>query len=201
MGQKKKDYIPTDRAALIDWLTKLAAKVKSNIGSYGLTDIMYADLKKMAEDLVNGSIRLENLIDEKRTQVKIMQAYQKEAVNGSRQIAQLIKANPAYTDAVGKDFDIIGAERDIDIDTSKPVLEEKKVPHGWELSFGLESYFSGVNIYRKRPEQDKFHYLATDTRSPYVDNQEMVNGTQYYAYFILGDTEVGQKSKIVTIDV
>ena len=201
MGQKKKDYIPKSRAELIDWLTKLSAKVKENIGSYGITDKMNTDLKKMAEDLVNGSVRLEKLIDENRKQVKIVQSYQKIAINGSRQLAQIIKNDPAYTDAVGKDFDIIGAEREIDVDTSKPMLQAKKVPHGWEFSFGLESYFSGVNIYRKRPDQDKFHYLATDTRSPYVDNQEMENGTKYYAYFILGDTEVGQESDIVTIQV
>ena len=97
--------------------------------------------------------------------------------------------------------DIIGAEIHHDTDDAKPVLKAKKVPHGWEFSFGLNGYFNGVNIYRKRPAEDMFSYLATDTRSPYVDNQEMENGTQYYAYFILGDTEVGQQSDIIKVGV
>jgi hypothetical protein len=196
-----KNFIPTDKFKLQTWMSKLSKKVAGNIGNFGITDKYDKDLKKLTEDLVNDTVREQELIDEKRKQVKISQANRKKAVDACRRLAQIIKADPAYTDAVGKDFDIIGAEREIDVDTSKPVLKAKKVPHGWEFSFGLESYFSGVNIYRKHPDQDKFHYLASDTRSPYVDNQEMVNGTKYYAYYILGDTEVGQQSDIVTIDV
>lgn len=82
-----------------------------------------------------------------------------------------------------------------------PVLIAKKVPHGWEFSFGLNGYFTGVNIYRKYPGNEKFSYLATDTRSPYIDNQEMENSTQYCAYFILGDTEMGRQSDVVAIEV
>jgi hypothetical protein len=196
-----KNFIPTDKFKLQTWMSKLSKKVAGNIGNFGITDKYDKDLKKLTEDLVNDTVREQELIDEKRKQVKISQANRKKAVDACRRLAQIIKADPAYTDAVGKDFDIIGAEREIDVDTSKPVLKAKKVPHGWEFSFGLESYFSGVNIYRKHPDQDKFHYLASDTRSPYVDNQEMVNGTKYYAYYILGDTEVGQQSDIVTIEV
>ncbi len=67
--------------------------------------------------------------------------------------------------------------------------------------FGLENYFYGVNIYRQRPDETDFSYLATDTHSPYVDNEPMVNGTQYCAYFIIGDTEVGKRSAIVKISI
>jgi hypothetical protein len=196
-----KSYIPTGKYEFEKWMLDFVDTTKENVGSFGITKESSADIKKLVDDLVNCNNREKRLIDEKRKQVKLSQAVLKSAQDACRKQAQIIKANPAYTDAVGKDFDIIGAEVHVDTDTATPILKAKKVPHGWEFSFGLNSYFSGVNIYRKRPDQDKFHYLASDTRSPYVDNQDMVNGTQYYAYFILGDTEVGQKSNIVTIDV
>lgn len=58
--------------------------------------------------------------------------------------------------------------------------------------YQLEAWAKQFNIVGAEIHHD------TDTRSPYVDNQQMENGTQYYAYFILGDTEVGQQSDVGT---
>lgn len=81
------------------------------------------------------------------------------------------------------------------------MINIRAVPSGWELRFNLLDYFLGVNIYRKRPDEANFRFLATDTRSPYIDTDPMIPGTQYYACYIEGDEEVGLKSSIITIDV
>nr|WP_321485230.1 hypothetical protein [uncultured Draconibacterium sp.] len=201
MGKNSKDYIPSDKYQLEAWATQFATTVFNNVGNYGISQEQ-ADAITSASRVYSGDLVTEKqLVDQKNQQVKLTQTDRKTLVKLSRNMAQFIKNNPDYTDKVGKEFDIIGAEVHHDTDNAQPVLKAKKVPHGWEFSFGLEGYYSGVNIYRKRPGEENFSYLATDTRSPYVDNQQMENGTQYYAYFILGDTEVGQQSDVVTVGV
>ncbi len=49
--------------------------------------------------------------------------------------------------------------------------------------------------------KNKAGFLARDTSSPYIDTAPIENGTQYYAYFVLGDTETGQRSDTVTVSV
>ncbi len=200
MGRRS-DYMPRDKYEVENWSEEFHEAASEKVNHYGINE---EELKNLLAFLTIYSADLKaekKLVDQKRTQVKKTQTDRKKLVDCCRSMAQLIKASSDYTEEVGKEFDIIGAERQIDIDKAKPVLDAQKVPHGWEFSFGLDSYFNGVNIYRKRPIEQDFTYLATDTHSPYVDNEPMVNGTQYFAYYIIGDTEVGQQSDVVTIKV
>lgn len=201
MGKSSKDYIPADKYQLEAWAKQFAATLGNNVGNYGISQEQADEINSAAQDYSGDLVTERQLVDQKRQQVKKTQADRMVLVKLDRNMAQVIKTNPGYTDKVGKEFDIIGAEIHHNTDDAKPVIKAKKVPHGWEFSFGLNGYFNGVNIYRKRPAEEKFSYLATDTRSPYVDNQEMENGTQYLAWFILGDTEVGQQSDIIKVGV
>ena len=116
-------------------------------------------------------------------------------------IQKKIKANDAYTDAIGDDLGIIGEEISIDPATAKPILTPSKVPQGWRLGFNLHGFFDGVNIYRKLPAQPAFIKLAYDSSSPYIDTDAIQNGTQYYAYYVIKDVETGQQSDITIIQV
>ena len=195
------DYIPRDKYEFENWAEEFFSVATRNVGKLGITEKLVKDLENQVVSYGGDLKNEKKLIDQKRQQVSKTQIDRKELEKCSRDLAQMIKNNPEYTPQVGKEFDIVGAEKQVDTDNAKPTLQAKKVPHGWEFKFGLNSYFSGVNIYRKRPIEEKFTFLATDTRSPYVDNEEMVNGTQYCAYFILGDTEIGQQSDEVSIRV
>jgi len=201
MAQKRKDYIPTDKYELEKWATQFVIALQPYLKEFGISEGQYSVIQQASGSYASDLVTERQLIDKKRKQVKTTQADRKELEKQSRSIAQIIKNSPSYTEAIGKDLDIIGTEVQINTNTAKPVLTAKKVPHGWEFSFGLNGYFNGVNIYRKHPGDDQFSYIATDTRSPYVDNSPAENGTRYYAYFILGDTEVGQQSDVITIEV
>lgn len=195
------DYIPSDKYELDAWTKQFATTVTNNVGTYGITQEQADDINSAAQDYSGDLVSERQLIDQKRRQVTKTREDRKQLVTLCRGMAQFIKSNPGYTDQTGKEFDITGAEVNHNLDKAQPVLKAKKTAQGWEFSFGLEGYFTGVNIYRKHPGDENFSYLATDTRSPYVDMQEMENGTQYYAYFILGDTEVGLQSDVVTVGV
>jgi hypothetical protein len=199
--KKSEDYIPSNKLKFVAWLKNFVKKVKKHVNHYGINQEEIKIIEPQADDFYLDVTTEMDLLNQKLAQFKKTNKDRKKIEKNCRSIAQKIKNDLNYTDDIGREFDIIGDERQIDVDKAKPVLKAKKVPHGWEFSFGLDDYFNGVNIYRKRPDEQDFAYLATDTHSPYVDNQKMVNGTQYFAYFIIGDTEVGLESDTVTIKV
>lgn len=198
---RHRDYMPRDKFELNTWVKKFGKAVEANVNHYGINQEQIKSLLAFILAFANDLDAEQELIDKKQTQVNQTQKDREVLVQFCRMLAQMIKNHPDYTDNVGKEFDIIGAERQIDVASSQPTLVATKVPHGWEFGFGVDNYFTGVNIYRKRPDDTNFIFLATDTRSPYVDNEPMVNGTEYFAYYILGDTEVGKQSDTITIKV
>jgi len=118
-----------------------------------------------------------------------------------RKLVTQIKTKTNYNDSIGQDLKIIGAEQTIDIATSKPQLTVSKAPSGWQFDFNLKNFFDGVNIYRKRPADVAFSFLALDTATPYIDTDAQVNGTEYYAFYVLSETEVGLQSAIEIVQV
>ncbi|MEK6616461.1 MAG: hypothetical protein AABZ32_10180, partial [Bacteroidota bacterium] len=118
-----------------------------------------------------------------------------------RKLVQQIKLKNSYNISIGEDLKIIGAEQSIDIASSKPQLIVSKAPSGWQFDFNLKGFFDGVNMYRKRPDAAAFSFLALDTATPYIDTDTQVNGTEYYAFYVLGETEVGLQSAIEKVQV
>ena len=110
----------------------------------------------------------------------------------------------AYTDAIGRDLGIIGAEIDFDIETlkpeirvvfdaGKPVIKWKKGPHA-----------DGLNIYVDREDGKGFVLLATDMRPDYIDETPLPEGATsvrwtYKAVYVINDKETGQFSDQVVI--
>lgn len=120
-----------------------------------------------------------------------------------RAIVAQIKANPAYTKAMGEDLQIVAAESTTTLD--KPELAVK-VDGGNAIITFKKGKSNGVKIYGKRGTETAFSFLAIDTRSPYVDNRP--NETpgspetrQYYAYFIINDEQVGGQSDVISVNV
>ena len=75
-----------------------------------------------------------------------------------------------------------------------PILKLRKEVNGIRISYNRLGTFDGINIYRKRPSDADFILLARDNHSPYIDKTTIETGTEYYAYYMKGDDEVGQKS-------
>jgi hypothetical protein len=147
---------------------------------------------------VDEGIKMDNA---KEAQTKTTTKADKAATGSLRDIAQEMKKNDNYKPAVGERYGIVGDEIAIDVENASPALEQVQTPYGWELRFNLQNYFTAVDIFRKRPDEDDFSFKATDTSSPYPDTDPMENGTEYYAYYKMGDLRVGKKSDIITIEV
>lgn len=193
-------YLPSAEGDQIIWLENFKVKIEEHGPAIGLDPGTITDITDACDAIINAI----NLSDQKKADAKQATEDKKATKNTNYAIIRKevgdFKRDDGYSDAIGDDLRVIGAEQTIDPDTEKPELKTEKVPSGWRLSFNLKNFFDGVKIYRKRPAED-FVFLATDTRSPYIDTDEQEDGTQYYAFYLLGDDEVGQQSDIKTVQV
>lgn len=117
------------------------------------------------------------------------------------QVVQRIKNYPAYTEAMGKDLGIIGAEQTANDSTMKPVL--KLVGKGGQVVVKWKKYKAdAVHIEVDRGE-GVWTLLAIDTVPHFVDKTPVACPAvwKYRAMYIVADVLVGQWSDVVSINV
>ena len=119
-------------------------------------------------------------------------------------LAVRIKRHPSYTDAIGQDLGIIGAEQTMDPSSMKPVLDislEAGHPNiGWKKQ-GME----GLEIHVDRGA-GTFSFLALDTIPDYLDTAPLpAAGSsavwKYKAIYRLNDEQVGHWSDVASVSV
>lgn len=115
-----------------------------------------------------------------------------------------IKKHPGYTDAIGQDLDIIGAEQTVDTTHAKPVLK-LELQAGKPNVKWTKGGFDGVEIWVDRGN-GTFAFLAIDTVPDYLDTAALpAPGLtalwKYKAIYRLNDAQVGEWSDVVSLAV
>jgi hypothetical protein len=118
-----------------------------------------------------------------------------------RALVRRIKSSPAYTVGTGEDLGI-HADEDTTVITA-PELRARIEGGNPVISF-KKGKSDGIRLYSRRGGETAFTFLAVDTRSPYVDTRPNLEDSaaekrDYYAYHILDDEQVGERSAIITI--
>ena len=116
------------------------------------------------------------------------------------QMVQRIKNYPAYTEAIGRDLGIIGAEETTDYNTMKPVIKLMSIAGQVEVQWN-KGKADAVRI-----ESDKgtgWQFLAVDSVPNYTDTTPIAAPAvwKYRAIYIVADELVGQWSDVVSINV
>ncbi len=120
----------------------------------------------------------------------------------ARLLAQRIKKSTAYTDVIGKQLNIIGAEDSTDMTQEQPTLYASVKAGGVvEIDFNKMDA-EGVHIYGMRDGETVFSFLASETHAAYVDNRPLLAAgkpetRQYKAVFFIGKSEIGLPSAVV----
>ncbi|HEY8901168.1 MAG TPA: hypothetical protein VIM61_12220 [Chthoniobacterales bacterium] len=118
------------------------------------------------------------------------------------QLVQRIKNSPAYTDAIGQDLGIIGAEQTFDPEAAKPVLTLRLVAGGQPEIGWKKGPFTALEIEVNRGTG--FAFLAIDTEPDYVDTftpPATPTIWTYRAVYRLGESMAGQWSDPAEITV
>jgi len=115
---------------------------------------------------------------------------------------QRIKNHPQYTEAIGKDLGIIGAEDTFDEDAYKTELTAEVFPGYVRVSF-VKGNVEAVNIYSCLKGETQWVLLAKDFHSPYNDTRPLADPTtpetrEYVGRGVIDDEEIGQLSNIAS---
>ncbi len=115
-----------------------------------------------------------------------------------------IKKHSGYTEAIGQDLDIIGAEQSFDPNTLKPLLKVE-LQAGHPAVLWPKGHADALEIHVDRGN-GTFVFLAIDTVPDYVDTFALPAAGQtalwkYKAIYRIGDAQVGQWSDVVSQSV
>ena len=198
----KSTFIPPADHDFLVWLDHLIAKLTTD---YGVTEADLAALKAASADF-----------HAKTAQASDAAAAAKQATadkNDSRHNTEMliraevrrIKARSDYTEGLGVQLGIEGAEYTHDLNTAHPDLSGIDQTGG-QVTLSFTKYKSdGVNIYCQRDNDADWVLLARATVSPYVDNRPLLQTgkpelRRYTAIYMVKDKETGRYSDDLVIN-
>jgi len=224
----KKFYLPNDDEGKVLWLNNFAAKFPSYAIPFGF---VAADVTSVNNDRNMWSY-LVNIIEQNKADMKEFTQY-KIILRGGPvgtptdtfpvftpgaavptlvaadifgrigKMVQIIKSKPNYTEAIGDDLKIIGAESTFDPNTFFTDLDGTAYPGLVRIEF-FKSGCSAMNIYSKLPSEPNWVKIGTPLQSPFDDtrplqvpNQPEVR--QYQARGVIGNNEIGQMSATIQV--
>jgi len=225
----KSYYLPSDDNGKAAWLNNLAGKLPTYQAALGL---LQADVTGAAADAAFFAYAL-NAQTQVAAYSQQWTAYKNAARNGSDPALGLapvapvfaappaavapgiigratalvarIKVAPGYTDSIGQALQLIGADRIVDVNTLKPVLDVELDAGQVNLSW-LKQGMDGLELWVDRGDTKGFLFLAIDSSPNYTDIAAMPAPGQsalwkYKGIYLQADQRVGQWSDVVSIPV
>jgi hypothetical protein len=225
----KKYYLPYADADRVQWLDNFNNKMQQSYGK--LFGILAAQLTALTNDTAAFAYII-NMMEGSKTFLHNCTAY-KEALRTEKSatnvqplplfvapanppipvapgifdrvltLVQQIKAHSAYTEAIGLDLGIVGANLEEGFETVKPLLKVN-ITGGWVNIKYTKSGTEGILLESQRGNDTAFSFLARITKSSYTDNRpNLTKGSpesrQYRAWYVVNDQVIGLVSDVVTI--
>ncbi len=195
------DFIPTRDGDLRTWADNFKAKIGVHGVTLGYTPAQVTQMQGRC-DSINLKINTaeqrkadyaESVTDKETTKTTEVAALRTEA--------NRIKANAAFTTAIGQDLEIIGtADATPDPATYKPDTSGQAFQGYNQIKFTKKGV-DGLNIYRRvQGTTDWGSKITYDTNSPYPDHST-TSGTayEYMAIGVVDDVEIGMPSDLVLL--
>jgi hypothetical protein len=197
------DFLPSADPQLIPWLKNFSAKLQAHQKELGLTDAVVKAEEARVAALTGAIEKNEQKRAEYQAQVTATRTLKEGELGKLRATVRLLKAQPAFTEAIGRDLGILApAGGSLRSDEAKPRLRAELAPGLVRLKFTKEG-FDGVNLYRER-EGGGWDFLGHDSRSPFDDRAPLARPGQpelrrYRAVYVDRGVEVGEPSDVVQI--
>ena len=194
------DFIPKSDGQLLLWLQNQLDKIDSH-GPGTQTNLprpMVDKIKAECKARIN-SINAKNQAE--NSYRKAVKADKNTTLGNLRKEIGDAKRLDKVTEAVQKTLGWKIRKKEIDPDTAKPLVKVKRVVDNYKFSYNLHAFFTGIVPYRKKPGEDDWVRQREDHSSPWFENEQIPEGTQYRFIYLLNEDEVGQWSDIITIDV
>jgi hypothetical protein len=199
----KRTFYPASDAALLLWATNYKERIGQYATELGMTQQEVDNEKAICEALIEAIKRA----NEQRNLLRGANDTKKQVndIQGSELRLGIARHKKAvgYTDAIGKELEIIGSGTEFNPEEYKPVVIA--ITAGGEVVVKFKKRgVQGVNIYKRIKGSESWQLLSRATRSPYVFQPVLQNPTQpeqweFRAYGVIKDKEVGQPSDILEL--
>jgi hypothetical protein len=197
----KQYFIPKKQADYLNWHDTLKGGVTATTPGATATDVTMLTTDNAT---LHTKLTAATLADSASTaaHADLQQAIAATKTN-SRLLAGRIKKSTGYTEVLGKQLNIIGAEDTTDMTQEQPTLSTIVRAAGVvEIDFNKIDA-EGVHIYGMRDGETVFTLLASATHARYIDNRPLLvpgkpETRQYKAVFFIGKSEIGLTSDTVT---
>ncbi len=188
------DLIPRQDGKRGNWAQTLKTQIALQGAALGLTAAEITEFENACQQITDSIQEFNAARSTYKTASANKKTKMRNALAVIRKKTRRMKTHEAYNKSVGKSLGLEAPLHIVDIKNKMPILKLRKEVNGIRISYNRLGTFDGINIYRKRPSDADFILLARDNHSPYIDKTTIETGTEYYAYYMKGDDEVGQKS-------
>lgn len=195
------DYIPRSEGKLLQWLQQVRSKFAAVAAPLEVPAATITSVETQCDAIIAAVKQARAAKQASKAAHTSKKSVKAGGLKEIRWGFQQLKTRPGYKSHIGAGLNAIGKRPEVDVNNAHPVLRLRKLGVGWEIRFGLMGYFHGVDIFRKRPGETNFRYIASDFSSPYIDTDPQVSGTQYRAVFRLKDERVGKAGNPVVAEV
>jgi hypothetical protein len=200
------DYVPNTDDALITWLTNLKTKLTpAYAATLGISPARVTQIGAWCDALIAS---IQNVAQKKTDWLSASAAKQTQSdqsIGGLRMEINQWKANPAMTDAISADLQIVGTSAPFDAEGYQANITAQAFSGYVRIKF-KKMGADGINLYSRIKDQLVWKFVSRDTNSPYDDHTPVATpGTaevrEYQAFGILNDEQIGQGSDIIAVTV
>jgi hypothetical protein len=119
---------------------------------------------------------------------------------------QRLKSHPNYTENMGEDLGIVGAEMTFEPSELKPELKGDLDANRPKIIWQKGPFVDSIDLFVDRQLDDNYEYLTNDSEPDYIDTYPMPLDAasvvyRYKGIYRIGDEQVGQFSDPITITV
>ena len=167
----KKDFFPRKLAEVVVFLTNWIGKYPTIAAALGIDALEITNNTTLVQAEIDAHANMTTKKAESKSAVEAHLAQLKITRDEIRRAAGEIKKRPNYTEAIGDELMIIGAEQEeIDFENIKPDIEAKLVGGLPVIEFDLKGT-EGIRLLSKRGAEVDYSFLAIDTHPPYDDTR------------------------------
>ncbi|GGH74235.1 hypothetical protein HNQ91_003824 [Filimonas zeae] len=201
MTRRYNHFIPRGDADRGRWCFNLKEKVVT----YATALSLPAELVTLIETLCQGTIDKTNKVTVKQQEYQEAVAAKNMLITNElaelSKIAGIIKRNPAYTESIGRDLNIIGSSSSIDTNYVKPTMRAETFPGYVSITFSKQQQL-GICLYSRLKGSLGWELLGRPRVSPFKDRRPLADNAiaetrEYMAVCWDGEEEFGQQSDIV----
>lgn len=199
----KKNFFPAKDAALLVWSSNYKGKISLFTTEFVMGQ-QEVDDEEADCDLIVEAIKKAN---DQRNALRAANENKKAVIEaaGGRLKAAIGRHKKAvlYTDAIGRELELIGSGTEFNPEEYKPVFTA--ITAGGDVVVKFKKLgVQGINLYKRQKGKETWELISRATRSPYVFQPKLEETTkpeqwEFRAYGVIKDDEIGQPSNILEL--